>query len=78
MRLQLQHVLAGIGMRRREEERQTLIDGDGDITRLAGPVSLVVSGDGRHLYVAANVDNAIVRFERLSVTSEMFSDGFED
>jgi 6-phosphogluconolactonase (cycloisomerase 2 family) len=58
--------------------RQTIVDGDGDVTSLAGPVAFAVSPDDEHLYVAANVDNAIVRFGRLAATGRVFRDGFED
>jgi 6-phosphogluconolactonase (cycloisomerase 2 family) len=57
--------------------RQTIVDGDGAVTSMAGPVAFGLSPDEVHVYVAANVDNAIVRFGRLAVTGQVFSDGFE-
>ena len=57
--------------------RQTIVDGDGPVTSMAGPVAFALSPDEVHVYVAANVDNAIVRFGRLAVTGEIFGDGFE-
>ena len=33
--------------------------------------------DDRNVYVAANIDNAIVRFRRLAETDPVFSDDFE-
>ena len=57
--------------------RQTIFDGDGEVTAMAGPVAFALSPDEAHVYVAANVDNAIVRFGRLAVTGELFGDGFE-
>lgn len=57
--------------------RQTIFDGDGDVTSLAGPVAFALSPDDEHVYVAANVDNAIVRFSRLAATGRVFRDGFE-
>lgn len=57
--------------------RQTVIDGDGGVQHLAGPVALALSEDGRHVYVAAYTDNAIVRFLRLSADDTLFSSGFE-
>lgn len=57
--------------------RQTIFDGDVGVTALAGPVAFAVSPDDRHLYVAANVDNAIARFGRLALLPAMFANGFE-
>jgi 6-phosphogluconolactonase (cycloisomerase 2 family) len=57
--------------------RQTIFDGDGEVNAMAGPVAFALSPDEAHVYVAANVDNAIVRFGRLAVTGELFGDGFE-
>lgn len=59
------------------QRKQTLFDGDPGLDRLAGPVALAVSHDDRNVYVAANIDNAIVRFRRLAITDPVFSDDFE-
>lgn len=59
------------------QRKQTLFDGDPGLDRLAGPVAVAVSHDDRNVYVAANIDNAIVRFRRLGVTDPVFSDDFE-
>lgn len=58
--------------------RQTIVDGDEPITSMAGPVAFALSPDERHVYVAANLDNAIVRFGRVAVTGKVFEDGFEE
>jgi 6-phosphogluconolactonase (cycloisomerase 2 family) len=58
--------------------RQTVYDGDVGTESMGGPVALAMSPDRVHVYVAANVDNAIVRFGRLAETGGLFSDGFED
>jgi 6-phosphogluconolactonase (cycloisomerase 2 family) len=58
--------------------RQTVYDGDVGTESMAGPVALAMSPDRVHVYVAANIDNAIVRFGRLAETGGLFSDGFED
>ena len=39
-------------------------NGAGGVASMAGPVAVAVSDDGRHLYVAARDDAAIVRFDR--------------
>jgi 6-phosphogluconolactonase (cycloisomerase 2 family) len=57
--------------------RQTLIDGDPGVSNMAGPVALALSNDERNVYVAANIDNAIVRFRRSSFPNGIFADGFE-
>jgi hypothetical protein len=38
---------------------------------------LALSNDERNVYVAANIDNAIVRFRRSSFPNGIFADGFE-
>ncbi len=57
--------------------QQTLFDGDGEVQLMAGPVALALSADQRHVYVAANIDNTIVRFHRLSSPNGLFQNGFE-
>jgi 6-phosphogluconolactonase (cycloisomerase 2 family) len=56
--------------------RQTVFDDEGEVHNMAGPAALAASSDDRHLYVAANLDNAVMVFRRLSWDS-MFEDGFE-
>lgn len=55
---------------------QTVFDGEGGVENLGGPAALAASPDNRHLYVAANTDNAIVLFRRLSWNT-LFEDDFE-
>jgi len=43
---------------------------------MAGPTALATSLDDRHVYVAANLDNAIMIFRRLA-SDPLFDDGFE-
>lgn len=57
--------------------QQTVFDGEGQVSLLNGPVAIATSGDNRHIYVAASVDNAIVVFTRDSNSLELFADGFE-
>lgn len=56
---------------------QSVFDGDGDNQDMAGPVAIAISPDQRNVYVAANLDNAIVRFGRMAVTTNLFGNGFE-
>jgi 6-phosphogluconolactonase (cycloisomerase 2 family) len=56
--------------------RQTVFDDEGEVHNMAGPAALAASSDDRHLYVAANLDNAVMIFRRLSWDA-MFEDGFE-
>lgn len=56
---------------------QSVFDGDGANTLMAGPIAVALSPDGRSVYVAANQDNAIVRFGRVAVTRIIFNDGFD-
>lgn len=55
--------------------RETLFDDQGRTAHLGGPTDMDASHDNRHLYVVANIDNAIVVFTRLS-NDVVFSDGF--
>lgn len=57
--------------------RQTIFDGDPGVASLAGPVAIARSPDDTQVYVAANLDNAIVRFARTAKQGELFGDGFE-
>jgi 6-phosphogluconolactonase (cycloisomerase 2 family) len=57
--------------------QQTVFDGEGQVALMNGPVAVAASGDNRHIYVAASVDNAIVVFTRDSNSLELFADGFE-
>lgn len=56
--------------------KQTVFDGQGVVQHLAGPVALALSADDLHLYVAADIDNAVVMFRRLA-SEGRFRDGFE-
>jgi DNA-binding beta-propeller fold protein YncE len=56
---------------------QSVFDGDGDNQDMAGPVAIAISPEQRNVYVAANLDNAIVRFGRLAATTTLFGSGFE-
>ena len=56
--------------------RQTLFDDQGFVLEMAGPTDLALTDDNKHLYVVANEDNAILRFERISL-DVLFFDGFE-
>jgi DNA-binding beta-propeller fold protein YncE len=56
--------------------RQTLFDGEGQVLSMAGPAAIAASQDNRHVYVVANLDNAIMIFRRLSF-DDLFGDGFE-
>jgi DNA-binding beta-propeller fold protein YncE len=56
---------------------QSMFDGDGANQEMAGPVAIAISPEQRNVYVAANLDNAIVRFGRLAVTTHIFKAGFE-
>ncbi len=56
--------------------RQTLFDNQGRIMNMAGPVASAASDDDKHLYVAANEDNAIVILNRVPLDM-IFADGFE-
>jgi 6-phosphogluconolactonase (cycloisomerase 2 family) len=56
--------------------RQTILDGQGTVTHLAGPVTLEPSADDLHVYVVAQTDNALLMFRRLA-SSIVFEDGFE-
>ena len=57
--------------------QQTVFDDEGQVTAMNGPVAIATSGDNRHIYVAASVDNAVVVFTRDSNAQELFADGFE-
>jgi DNA-binding beta-propeller fold protein YncE len=57
--------------------RQTVFDGDVGLPAMAGPLAIAMSPDSLHVYVAANIDNAIVRFGRLEALGDLFGDGFE-
>ena len=46
-------------------------DGAGGITKLAGAMGISVSPDGRHVYVASNVDDAVVVFRRDGSTGQL-------
>lgn len=56
--------------------RQTLLPGQAGLENMVGPMALDLSEDGRFIYVAANVGNAIVRL-RIRLEDPIFSDGFE-
>ena len=56
--------------------RQTVFDDEGEVHNMAGPAAIAASSDNRHVYVAANLDNAVMIFRRLSWDA-MFRDGFE-
>jgi 6-phosphogluconolactonase (cycloisomerase 2 family) len=57
--------------------RQTLFDGQSTIDLLGGPAALELSADDLHVYVAAETDNALLLFRRLS-SSQVFGNGFEN
>lgn len=57
--------------------QQTVFDGEGQVSLLNGPVAIASSGDNRHIYVAASVDNGVVVFTRDSNAQNLFADGFE-
>lgn len=57
--------------------QQTVFDGEGQVSLLNGPVAIASSGDNRHIYVAASVDNSIGVFTRDSNAQNLFADGFE-
>lgn len=54
--------------------KQAVFDGQGPVQHLSGPVALEASADDKHVYVAAETDNAVLMFRRLG---PMFGDGFE-
>jgi 6-phosphogluconolactonase (cycloisomerase 2 family) len=56
--------------------RQTVFDDEGPVTLMQGPLAIAASGDDKHVYLAASIDNAIVLFYRTTADS-FFSDGFE-
>jgi hypothetical protein len=60
------------------EVHQTVFDGEGGggVENLGGPSAFAGSTDNRHLYGAANSDNAVVLFRRLSWNT-FFADDFE-
>lgn len=57
--------------------QQTLIDGEGQVDLMNGPVAIATSSDNKHIYVAASGDNAIVVLTRQSNTIDLFKDSFE-
>ncbi|MCX7557222.1 beta-propeller fold lactonase family protein [Xanthomonadaceae bacterium JHOS43] len=70
----------GIGMFQRQADASTgvglrylgaLRAGQSGITGLAGVVDLLVSADGKHLYAASPVDNAVTAFARNAATGRL-------
>ena len=57
--------------------QQTVFDGEGQVNLMRGPVAIATSGDNKHIYVAASVDNAIVIFTREADANALFANGFE-
>jgi 6-phosphogluconolactonase (cycloisomerase 2 family) len=57
--------------------QQTVFDDEGQVSAMNGPVAIATSGDNRHIYVAASVDNGVVVFTRDSNAQNLFTDGFE-
>ncbi len=55
---------------------QVLKDGQFGVNGLAGANDVVVSDDGRFLYTASTVDNAIAIFERIAATGRLVYRGF--
>ena len=56
--------------------KQTILDGQGAVVNLAGPVALALSADDQFVYVAADTDNALLAFRRLA-SAVVFANGFE-
>lgn len=56
--------------------RRTVLNGQGSVQNMAGPLAMAASMDDRHLYVAAFEDNNILVFERIW-EKVILSDGFE-
>ena len=57
--------------------RQTLFDDQGSVLEMAGPTHVALSGDNAHLYVVANLDDALLVFRRISL-DVVFFDDFEN
>jgi DNA-binding beta-propeller fold protein YncE len=57
--------------------RQTIFNGQGGITHMAGPVAAIASPDDRTVYVLAYESNAIVIFLRMPEGDAIFGDRFD-
>jgi DNA-binding beta-propeller fold protein YncE len=57
--------------------KQVVLDGQGTVQNLAGPVAVEGSADNLHVYVAADIDNALLMFRRLD-SGGIFKDSFEN